>query len=397
MRVLVLGVGRQGQAALHDLVSQADVTELLAADRDEAALAAWLDSRGLGRRVRRAAVDAGDPAAVEGLLAGFRPDLVVDLLPVALHDMVVERAVTHGVHVVHASYVTPRQAALADRARTQGVAILPEFGLDPGLDLVLLGEAVRRLDQVTEIRSYAAGFPERAAADNVLQYKVTWNFEGVLRSYRRPARIIAAGGTREIGADHLFDPGNIHRVRLAGLGELEAFANGDALRYLPLLELAAADLRHLGRYVLRWPGHGRLWKTLVELGLLAEEPVVVDGRPVDRRRYLAAVLGPQLTYGPRERDVAVVRVEVLGRRGGQERRVVLQLTDRRDLDTGLSAMSRTVGFTAAIGAGLILDGGITRRGVLSPVRDVPYPSLQRQLAARGIPIVEEDLPVTDAV
>ncbi len=51
--------------------------------------------------------------------------------------------------------------------------------MDPGIDLVLLGEAVRSLDHVEEIISYGAGFPEPEATDNPLKYKVTWTFEGV--------------------------------------------------------------------------------------------------------------------------------------------------------------------------------------------------------------------------
>ncbi len=68
---------------------------------------------------------------------------------------------------------------LADEAKARDVTILPEFGMDPGIDLVLLGEAVRSLDHVEEIISYGAGFPEPEATDNPLKYKVTWTFEGV--------------------------------------------------------------------------------------------------------------------------------------------------------------------------------------------------------------------------
>jgi saccharopine dehydrogenase-like NADP-dependent oxidoreductase len=41
--------------------------------------------------------------------------------------------------------------------------------------------------------------------------------------------------------------------------------------------------------------------------------------------------------------------------------------DRRDTETGLLAMQRTVGFTASIGAQLLLRGDIRARGLLSPV------------------------------
>jgi saccharopine dehydrogenase-like NADP-dependent oxidoreductase len=42
MKVLLLGVGMQGKAALHDLVQCKEVTEIIAADRDIEALKAYI-------------------------------------------------------------------------------------------------------------------------------------------------------------------------------------------------------------------------------------------------------------------------------------------------------------------------------------------------------------------
>ncbi len=85
----------------------------------------------------------------------------------------------------------------------------------------------------------------------------------------------------------------------------------------------------------------------------------------------------------------VVRVEVVGRQEGRKKRAVFQLIDRRDLATGLSAMSRTVGYTASIGALMIGTGQITRRGLLSPVNDVPYTLFVQELAKRNIQVTSE--------
>ncbi|MCP4546104.1 MAG: hypothetical protein GY835_06535 [bacterium] len=134
------------------------------------------------------------------------------------------------------------------------------------------------------------------------------------------------------------------------MGTLEAFPNGDVVPYVDLLGMEPAQLRSMGRYVLRWPGHGALWKTLVDLHLLDDEPVMLDGVAVDRKRLLADAIGPHLRYGARERDVVVVRGEARGRKDGNEAHAVYQVIDRRDLDTGYTAMSRTVGYTASIGA-----------------------------------------------
>jgi saccharopine dehydrogenase-like NADP-dependent oxidoreductase len=385
MKVLLLGPGMQGKAALHDLAMCNDVDSLTAADLDIAGLEAFVRERGFGPKVSCAAVDAADPAAVDRLLSqGF--NVMVDLLPVPLHDTVTEAAVEHGIHLVNSSYPGPGMLALADEAATRGVTILPECGMDPGIDLVLLGEAVRSLDSVESIVTYGAGFPEPAAADNALRYKVTWNFEGVLGSYRRAARVIRDGAVVDIPASGMFHPANIHEIIIDELGALEAFPNGDALKYLAPLGLEASDLQRMERCVLRWPGHSALWKEIVEAGLLDDEPVDVDGMAVDRKRFLAEALGPYLRYGPRERDVVVVRVDVRGRKGGGRARAVHELIDRRDLDTGFFAMNRTVGFAASIGAQLIGRGEVTRRGLLSPLADVPFEAFARELAKRGIEI-----------
>jgi saccharopine dehydrogenase-like NADP-dependent oxidoreductase len=63
--------------------------------------------------------------------------------------------------------------------------------------------------------------------------------------------------------------------------------------------------------------------------------------------------------------------------------------DRRDLETGFTAMNRTVGYTAAIGASLIGRGALSKRGILSPLRDVPYELFREELSQRDIRVSEE--------
>ena len=49
-------------------------------------------------------------------------------------------------------------------------------------------------------------------------------------------------------------------------------------------------------------------------------------------------------------------------------------------------MNRTVGYTASIGAQLILAGKITETGVLSPVRHVPARLVLEELQKRGMKV-----------
>lgn len=392
MNILLLGTGMQGRAALHDLARSAAVARVVAADRDIDALRAHVAERGYGARVTCEALDATDKGSIDRLVSGGH-DVVIDLLPVPFIETVAAAAVDHGVHLVNTFYVTPGLRRLADRALAGGVTLLPELGLDPGIDLVLLGEAVRRFDEVTTIVCYGAGVPEPAAANNPLQYKVSWNFEGVLRSYHRPGRVVRDGVVVEFGETDQFRPEHIHEVDIEGVGRLEAFPNGDAVQYARLLGCDESKLTRAGRYALRYPGHCAFWRTVAGLGLLDDGVVEVDGARVERRRFLAQALEPRLQYAGQERDVAILRVEVEGRRDGKTRRVVHQVIDRRDLETGLTAMSRTVGYAASTGAQMIGAGVITKRGLLSPVTDVPYGPFTEGLAQRGIATTTTDVVV----
>jgi saccharopine dehydrogenase-like NADP-dependent oxidoreductase len=311
-------------------------------------------------------------------------DVVIDLLPPKVHGRVAAASVQHRAHLVNTSYSVPEVEALATQAEAMDVTILPEFGLDPGIDLVMLGEAVRSLDQVDEIWSYGAGIPELEAASNPLKYKVSWRFEGVLNSYRRAGKVIQDGAILQIPDNQMFYPENMHHVDIEGVGRLEAFPNGDAIKYADLLGIPASSLKALGRYAMRWPGHCAFWRSLVELHLLDSLPVMLDGVAVDRKRYLAAALEPHLQYNRDERDIVILRIEVIGKKANRTQRIVIQMVDKRDLQTGFTAMSRTVGYTASIGAQMIATGRITKRGILTPVKDIPYETLQEELAKRGI-------------
>jgi lysine 6-dehydrogenase len=387
MRILLLGVGMQGKAALHDLFNNPEVSEIVAADTNLSLVDAYIREKGFEGKVTAVAVDG---SSYENLNTLFSEnfDGVICLLPPMLSAKVAEVAVEKDLFFVNTDYVESEIKALDAKAKEKGIAILSEFGMDPGIDLVLLGEAIRSVDKVESVVSYGAGFPELLAADNPIKYKVTWRFEGVLRSYKRAGRVIRNGALIDIDEDEMFAKCNIHEIEVDELGRLEAFPNGDVMKYVDLLGLDVAELQNAGRYVLRWPGHCEFWYTMVKLGLLDEGTVTVDGVEIDRWKYLATALENHIQYRDNERDIVLVRIEVLGEKNGKKVRSVYQVIDKGDLETGLTAMSRTVGFTAAIGASILGSDRLQKKGVLSPVKDVPYELLKNELSKRHIEITE---------
>ena len=390
MRILVLGIGRQGRAALDDLARNPAVSHVIAADSDMAALTRYVKRLNTDK-IEPIALDAHDDDAINRAMN--RVDAVINLLPVFFQAAIARMAVANGIHVVDTSYTSQELYSLAEQAAARNLAILPECGFDPGIDLALAGQAVKELDEVHEYYSYGTGFPEpEAAKTNPLQYKISWSAIGVLIAYKRDGRIVRDGKIVEIPGKEMFAPANIHAVKLAGWETQEAYVNGDVVRFLDKMGIRAT-VRNAGRYATRWPGHCAFWYTMAQMGLLDEAPITVgEARVIPRELVRALLEQPQFQYADHERDVAVIRVDMRGLKNGQKKRLVYEMCDLRDLETGLMAMNRTVGYTASIGAQMILRGDIAKRGLLSPLTDVPVSLFLQELQARGITVkrYEED-------
>ncbi len=400
-RVLLLGLGAQGRAALHDLVTADQTTHVVVADGDPG-VTAYVE-RYSQARVRAEQLDAGDEARVAMLMR--EADVVVEALPGPFALRMGRLAAQCGVGLVSSMYyrdpqeqdarvidATEREIADTDRmARDKGVVILTEFGLDPGLDLILGATALRELDDVHEFHAYGAGIPAPNARNNPLMYKFSWSPAGVMRSYRRPARIIAGGNAVEIDPTTLFEPDRYHMLHVEAIGApLECYPNGDAVHYAELFGLRGS-VCEMARYTGRLPGHCAFWNVMVKSGFLDRAPVAVGDVQVSPAAFTTSLLTsqPQFQYADGEQDMTFIRVDVRGTRSGRGVRIVYDLVDVRDLATGFTSMQRTVGFTLALGARLLLDGALRAPGLHTPL-DVAYEDVFPALERHGIHVVRQE-------
>lgn len=387
MKVLVLGgCGIQGKTAVYDLAGSPAVDEVICADANPAGIGDIADFTDMSK-VRTVSLEAGDSDRLDGLFK--QAEVVIDLLPRQFLESVCQSAIRTGVSVVNTNYAYP-VSHLHEAARSAGIAVMPECGLDPGIDLVQYGEARRRFDELHVIHSYCGGLPERTACDNPLNYKVSWTFEGVLASTKRDSRMIRKGSTVEIPGDRQHDPEYIHTVDFPGLGTLEAIPNGDAVFFTDALG-TTATIRETGRYSLRWPGWSAFWHPLKRLGFLSEDPVAGLPCPVSPYQMMDKLLGPQLQYRRNEKDLVAMLNVFEGIKGDRSFRLVSRLLIERDLETGLMAMARGVGYPASIAAQMIAKGEITEKGVLSPMTHIPYPAFMDALRSRGLVVEEEEM------
>lgn len=389
MKAIVLGMGLQGKATIHDLEASDIVKEIIAADlfpteEGKAEADGYLAGRGY-TKTSTLRLDIVKEKDLAGIFSSQRIDIVICMLPISLALTAARGALAAGIPFVSSNY-TYDLAQLHESAVRQNTIILPEMGLDPGIDLVMGRLAVDELDVVHGLYSYGGGVPAPECADtSPIRYKISWVFDRVLDVYVRQAEMMKGGEPISVPGNELFSEENFHEIEFPGVGVVEAYPNGDSMRYIKTFGLGA-ELQEMGRFALRWPGHSQFWRTMVGLGLLEEKPVQVNGTEVSPRAFLSKCLTPRLQFDSDERDVALLRVEAWGLKDNKKVRVTYDLIDYRDLETGLFAMNRTVGFTSSIAAQMILAGKITEPGVLSPVRHVPPHEFMAEVEARGMKV-----------
>ena len=380
MNVLVLGgCGIQGRAALYDLSRNASVDHVTCADIQPELVHSFdfIDKA----KIQIVRIDANDPNALASKM-DEKFDVVLDFLPPQCIRTVAVAAIKSGVHLVNTNYAYDI-LDLDHAAKERGISIIPECGLDPGIDLVIYQHGLMHFDEVYKINSYCGGIPEKAACDNPINYKVSWNLDAVLKSQNRDATLVKDRKTIHIPADNQQDNEFIHQIEFPGLGRLEAIPNGDAAYFCGLLNIKD-KLVETGRYTLRWPGWCDFWKPMKQLGFLDDTPVKNLPCELTPNEFMTKLLAPRLQYKKDEKDLAVMLNEFEGLKDGKRILMTCSLSIERDLNTGLMAMSMGVAYPACIVAEMIVKSIIEKKGVLSPAKDIPPDLFMAELKKRGI-------------
>lgn len=391
---------------------------------------------------RPEALDARNDELRSSMIAGS--DLVLSLLPADMHALVGRDCIRFGSHLVTASYISPEMQSLNSDAEKANVLLLNELGADPGIDHI---SAMETLDSIREeggsmesFRSFCGAIPSPESM-NPWGYKFTWSPRNVvLAGSGNPAVFLSGGKMKYIPYQQLFN--RIEKISIPGLGEFEAYANRDSLGYQIPYRLENA--RELLRATLRHPGFCSAWNALVTLGLTNDSFRIRNPKDISWRDFLERFLPEMPGKSIEER----LNIHLGSAGGGQVMEKLLWLGIPSDEKTGLkegtaadflenllkkkwefkkgdrdilvmqhqykyvvngkkkekisslviegkeneTAISRTVGIPAAIGARLILEGKIISRGVRLPLLPEFYVPILKELEGLGIAFTHEVRP-----
>jgi len=439
-RILVIGAGKSATVLIQYLLEQAASSDwhVRVADLDVELARTRVAGHPRGEAVPFDAHDDG--LRVELIRAA---DLVVSMLPAALHPPVAEACVHYGKHFVCASYVSDAVRLLSEAAIRADVTLLNEMGVDPGIDHM---SAMEKLDELRDkgakikaFETFTGGLIAPESDDNPWRYKFTWNPRNVVLAGQGGVKFKHNGRYKYIPYHRLFS--RYELLEIPGFGAFEGYPNRDSLKYRHHYGLYDTDTIYRG--TLRRPGFCQAWDCLVQLGLtddsyeiegiegmtyrdfvnaylwydedmsaelklraylkldmvspqfdklewlglFADEPIGLS--KATPAQVLQRLLEKKWALGEDDKDMIAmlhkVEYELDGATySGQSSMVAL------GEDPVRTAMAKTVGLTTGIGAKLVLDGVITQRGAVIPTMPAVYKPILRELEQFGICFQEQE-------
>lgn len=365
-KIGIVGAGMVGSVIAQDLAARHDVTS---ADLSAPAL-----ERLAKKGIKTRQLDSRDPKALAEFSRPF--DLMVTAVPGFMGFATLKTLIEAGKDVADISFFPEDALALDALARQQGVRVITDVGVAPGMDNVLLGRYDKRM-QVTRFECLVGGLPQQP--EPPFLYKAPFSPIDVIEEYTRPARLQRGGKVVTL-------PALTERemIQFDKPGKLEAF-NTDGLR---TLLKTMAHIPDMSEKTLRYPGHIALIEDLKRAGFFGETPVEVNGAKVVPLEVTAKLLIDQWKLKPGEAELTVMRVTVEGAEHGKRLRHVWDMYDEYDPKTGFTSMARTTGFTCAAAANLLLDKTFQDTGVHPPEHvgavEACYHRMLAYLAERGV-------------
>ena len=373
-------------------------------------------------------------------------DVVINMLPPTFQHLVAWECVTHGRHMLSASYRDQSVRDLGPDAKRKGVLLLCELGLDPGIDHMSAMALIRSVREdggrIDSFCSYGSGIPALGQEHNPLRYVITWNPRNVAMAGEAGAQYLEHGRIKMVPFHQVFL--TTWPVEVKGVGMLEAYPNRDSMAYLESFGLE--DVETMIRGTLRYPGWSETWAQIVSLGLPNEGLRIPDLARRSYREVVEMFLPLNITESSVEQRTArllgisptgrimenltwlgLFSDELIGCQGETAAAMLIHMLDTklpltegmRDLiillhrlevsypdDSrpperitstllsegeagGSTAMSRTVGLPTAIVTRLLLEDKLPLTGSQIPLHPSIYEPVLRELAEAGLTFAEE--------
>ncbi|HEX8331847.1 MAG TPA: saccharopine dehydrogenase C-terminal domain-containing protein [Segetibacter sp.] len=220
--------------------------------------------------VKAVQLDIEDEVSRKNLVQ--KADIVLSLMPPALHYLLALDCIEFSKHLLTASYIDEKIKLLEPEIKERNLLFLCEMGLDPGIDHMSAMQLIHRIKAldgtITSFKSHCGGLVAPESDTNPWHYKISWNPRNIILAGKSGATFKENNEVKVVPYEELFDVTNL--VEVPDSEPLSYYPNRDSLGYIPLYNLEEA--KTFVRTTLRHPDFCFGWKNIIDLRLTSEEP-----------------------------------------------------------------------------------------------------------------------------
>ena len=433
--IVVIGAGRSTPSLIDYLLEQATANhwKISILDQDVSLASSHINGQ---ENAQAASLDVKNESELDRWIQ--ESTVVVSMLPAFMHPIVAKKCINFKKHMVTASYITDEMQALNDDAVANGVILMNEIGVDPGIDHMSAMQVLDRLRgegaKMLQFESFTGGLVAPESDDNPWNYKFTWNPRNVVLAGQGGAvKFIQQGKYKYIPYHRVFR--RTEYMNIEGYGKFEGYANRDSLKYRHVYDLD--DIPTIYRGTLRRPGFCRAWDVFVQLGATDDSYVIRDLDKMSKRDFINLFLA----YNPSDsvelklmhylhipqddvlmeklRWLGIFEDEPIGISEGTPAQVLEHILmdkwkmapgdkdmivmyhkfgyelngEQKQIESSMvctgdgkrhTAMAKTVGLPVAIAVKMIIEGKIHTPGVHLPINAEVYEPVLKELTDYGI-------------
>ncbi len=267
-KILVFGAGKSATVLINYLLKEAEqeLWFLTVADANFELAETKVGESSYGKAV---AFDISEADKRQQLIG--ESDLVISLLPPALHILVARDCLEFKKNLLTASYADNAMKELADEVKNNNLLFLCEMGLDPGIDHMSAKKMINEIHEaggkIYSFLSHCGGLVAPESDDNPWRYKISWNPRNVMTAGKAGAIFKKDNNIEEWEYEKLFSEKRF--VEIPGHESLCWYPNRDSLSYINTYGLNNCST--FIRTTLRHPDFLYGWKNIIDLKLTSEE------------------------------------------------------------------------------------------------------------------------------
>jgi len=379
MKVAILGSGMMGRAIAYDLSKYSDFEAIAIADKDRKTLQTakkFLKNQDINYKV----LNVEKSTELKEFFKKF--DIAISAIPYKYNYKLAKIAVetkTHFLDLGGNRNIVKKERTLFENAKKNDIIIIPDCGLAPGLISVITHDIVEQMNSIEYVKIRVGGLPIDPKPP--FDYQIVFSPYGLINEYVEDAIVLDHG--RIIKKKPLTEIENV--VFPKPFGNMEAFVTSGGISTLPYTY--RDKIGYLDYKTIRYPGHCKRFKVLIDLGFAEEKPVKIRKKSIIPRDFFADLL---LKILPRnEKDVVLLKVFSQGMQDGKKRCFEYLMIDFYDEKHDITSMMRTTAYPTSIIAQMIETELIKNHGVFGCEEVVSCSPFFKQLQKRGIKIQKE--------